>query len=161
MNEQWVYHPAFQDILRSIRRSWILELTGWCSLAVLLFCIIWIFAGTTRVVATIGLIVPFWGIYMLWTERPEHGSPLYHLFIREPEKIIWVYGYLLTRAPLGIVLWKQHRIFFQTVDRKSYALDIPESRYLVVMKWLNRAMPHVVFGWDELRYQRWLNDGTV
>ena len=161
MNERWAQHPAFQDILGSIRKVRVVQVAVGCVLAVLLLCVLWFLVGWYKIIPFIGLVAVVWGVYRLFQRGASHQSPLIQLLVEEPDRIVWIYGYQLTRAPLGIVLSRQHRIFFQTNDQKSYSLDIPASRYLVVMKWLNRALPNAAFGWDDGRYQRWLMDGSV
>lgn len=161
MKKQKVHHPAFQDILDSIRRSWRRKLMGLSVLIILLLTGIACLPDWYKMMPMTGLAVSLWGVYRLCWRGPLRHSPLFQLLTQTPERIVWIYGYQLTRAPLGLVLSSQHRIYVQTNDKKSYSLDLPASRYLVVMKWLNRVLPDAAFGWDDLRYQRWLQNGSV
>lgn len=161
MKEHWVQHPAFQDILLAVRKAWQYQIIAIAGLIILLLTLLMFLPGWYKSIPAIGLGLSLWGIARTSRVGGTHRSPIVRLLLHDPEKIVWIYGYQSTRAPLGVFLSRQHRIFFQTKDIKSHSLVIPANRYLVVMKWLNRALPNAVFGWDDVRYQRWLEDGSV
>ncbi len=161
MDEHWNKHPAFQDILGSIRKEWRWKLICTGSLILTSASAIWVIPGwyvLVPIALLAGLMMAFWQAI---ATGPLDSSSVYRLLQGHSEDIIWIYGSLLTRAPLGVVLSKHYRVYIQTRDRQSYTIQLPEDRYLVVMKWLNRALPHVIFGWEEQRYQQWIRSGTL
>jgi hypothetical protein len=159
MADPLMHHPAFLDIQRALRKAWLLQQCLWLGLLVvgLLSAVLFttVASGWGWVLGGISLMA--W-IFLRW--KGPYGRSLVIRYVQEkPKDIVWIYGYRLLRAPLGVMLSSQYRIYFQTRDRRRFSLDIPENRYLVVMKWLNRILPHAEFGWDDERFERWRNTG--
>ncbi|MCF8237490.1 MAG: hypothetical protein K9I85_05000 [Saprospiraceae bacterium] len=161
MADPLMHHPAFLDIQRALRKAWLLQQCLWLVLlAVGLSGAILFSTGVSVWGWALGCISVAALCFLRWN-GPYRRSLVFQYLQEKPKDIVWIYGYQLLRAPLGVMLSNQYRIYFQTRDRQRFSLDIPEKRYMVVMKWLNRILPHAEFGWDDERFERWKNTGQT
>jgi len=155
VRDQWLQHPAFQDIQASLRRGWRLRLAGFGSL--LAICIV-LGSMSTPIIRVMILGLAIWTMIQgvtEWRKGPYRSNRLYVWLMEIPESIAWVYGLQILQAPLGVYLLSRYRITFVLNDGSVTDISLPAHRYLVVMKWLNRVLPHAEFEWSQERADRW------
>lgn len=155
MIDRWEHHPAFQDILVSLRQAWYWRL-GW--LGIVMMTVVFLATITGPTFRMVFVLLTGWVILRVvseWRKGPCRSSRLFRLLVDCPESIVWIYGLQIVQAPLGVHIRTRHRITFVTVEGTIVNIDLPSHRYLVVMKWLNRVLPHVEFGWSQERSDRW------
>lgn len=147
----YLQHPAMDDFREALSRDLFrLILVGNICLATgmalltLLFNRHWLWPLT-------GLFLVACGLYLLirWSRS---GSPeqtaLYKVLCHRPGEIVWVYPVVTQVMPFGISLYDRSYLIFKLLNGREHALQVPSRKVRLLMKWLNRYLPHATFGYS-------------
>lgn len=106
-----------------------------------------------RVIAGVLLLLAGGLIFTAFKTIRIQKTKLFRSLNENPEKIVWVYAYKLVPMPFGIKFSDTMTVFFYFIDGSSFDLRIPAENYDLLIKELNRKLPHATFGHSKQKEQ--------
>lgn len=113
------------------------------------------------VASVCGLILLLGGLYFGYVLLPQtraDNSHLLHLLNTNPEKIVWVYGLRTQRHPFGLSFSQSGILYFKLADGDEISVGLPATKLKLVSAFLNRVLPHAVFGYTKERAENYQNN---
>ena len=153
-------HPCLRPLWAGMRREWqqktvalVMLLLGCTALAYSCWeepLIVLVFAFICLAGALLAL---------MWHWRgPSEMQLLQRLLHDQPRRVVWVYSLRTEYHPFGLQFLQQNLIYFKLDDGSNVSVRLPSRRLRLVMRILQRALPHTVFGyrreWEELYARR-------
>ena len=148
--------------LRSaLRREW--RLKRLASLALLLagLGLMYAFFARDNFLTVAGLVAAVLGLRYLYrygrVYRVENEQ-LLRLLSDHPRQIVWVYSVVTERHPFGFRLMSGGVMYFKLADGDDVSVAMSPGDLRLVSRFLNRVLPHAVFGYTPERERMFRDD---
>ncbi|MBR9921178.1 MAG: hypothetical protein GYB31_10100 [Bacteroidetes bacterium] len=149
-------HPAIKILARCLRgeRLW-QTISASLLLLISTWLVWWALPHWSGLMALIPLILSTWWILRLAPWRPLRNQQLFTILRESPEQIVWVYGLVNQMSPYGFRFMKQGILYFKLRDGSEISLSVPGERIKLISRFLNRVLPHALFGYTAERQWAW------
>jgi len=149
-------HPAYQHILWSIQRDWLLRFLCATALELAGAYTFHIFFSEKPLWSAAGLVIALGGMFIyffLFRELPFHRHPIVTQLEKRRRDIVWIYTVRTQRMPFGLKLFESGLLYIKLLDGSHHCLSLPTSKLRVVSNFLHRRLPHASVGYNEEREQ--------
>lgn len=129
--------------------------------SVLLLCGIFLtlkFFPQNSIFAAAGICLTGFGVYALLpllSQLKSKNNPLLKIINTEPRRIVWVYGLNTERHPFGLNFMQSGVLYFKLDDGDDFSVSVPAKKLKLVSAFLNRVLPHAVFGYSAEKERRY------
>ena len=152
-------HPAYQHILWSIQKDWLLRFSIGTVLELGGAYTFHVFFSEKPWLSAVGLMVAFGAMFMyyfLLRELPFSKHPIVTQLEERRQDIVWFYTVRTQRMPFGLKLFESGLLYIKLIDGSHHCLSLPSSQLRVVSNFLHRKLPHASVGYNEEREQWYL-----
>ena len=84
-----------------------------------------------------------------YLQTRKSRNKLWQLLENEPQKIVWVYHYIVENKPYGVQLLKFTTVYFNTIDGDRHEMMVPLNKAEALLNALRPRLPHATFGHSE------------
>lgn len=127
-------------------------------------CMPYIYFQASDLIVVAGLIALLTGIRLMVevirSPDPEDNR-LWGLLTRQSRDIVWIYSVRTMTMPFGFHLWDMGTMHFKLIDGDEITLSLPARQLKMVSMFLNRLLPHAVFGYSEERQKQFETDPAL
>jgi hypothetical protein len=155
--EQYGHHPAFQMMIKAIRREihaqlWVCGITFCLLIGLLIYSIVK--GNSLLTVFSLGAVI-IWlrVVFSVMKRRRVIDSPLIQTLMRQPGRIVWVYAVVTSRMPFGLQIAQNGLMYFKLINGDEFTLSAPIKELKLISRFLNRLLPHATFGFTKDREQ--------
>lgn len=116
------------------------------------------FFPQSPILAAAGLSLLFFGGYILTIVLSRfslENNPLLKIINTEPRRIVWVYGLNTERHPFGLNFMQSGVLYFKLNDGDDFSVSVPAKKLKLVSAFLNRVLPHAVFGYSKEKERKY------
>ncbi|NJC28213.1 hypothetical protein [Neolewinella antarctica] len=99
-----------------------------------------------------------WWLYRILSDQPL--AYLHRQLRDEPETIAWVYSTQTERMPFGFKTQSMGTLYLVEPDGTTQSYSLKPGKLRLVVKTLNRVLPHADFGYTEARDMKYRGEVT-
>lgn len=157
--ERFFRHPAMRVLRRCLWRELMLQLLASAALLTLGLALLIFFFSHNIILTVLGLILSVTGLRLVFQKlvnRRIGNHRLMVLLADHPGQIVWVYSVVTERLPFGFRFTRNGILYFKLADGDEITVTLPAPDLRLVLRHLNRMLPHASFGYSRDRAQWYL-----
>ena len=108
----------------------------------------------------VAAMVAFAAAYLFFQAKLRGTSKVIYELTHHPKDILWVYSFVYQRMPFGFQMSSKGLMYFKMTNNREICVALPSKDLKMVSRFLNRVLPHAMFGYSKekaAQYQKILN----